>query len=157
MMVIEIDQSGKLEKTNTPTVVGFSNGTSSSIIISASEKLQLKKYFREIGKRKVYIYQCFAVMIFLLIKDKKDLSAIVVDIEYPGKESLIKNYLLNFLKLRNLNDLDRSSIIFKSIGKKSSAHGVTYREFKKQKDSNFITAKDVLSVINHDLHARKIL
>ena len=56
-MIIQIDRSGKLEKTNIMIVISFSNGISKAASISAAEKLKLKHYFRDIGKRKAYLYR----------------------------------------------------------------------------------------------------
>ena len=41
-MKIEIDQSGKVEETNKPTVIGFSNSLQRTILITAKEKQKLQ-------------------------------------------------------------------------------------------------------------------
>lgn len=144
-MTIEIDQSGKLEKTNIPTYIAFSNGVSDSICFSHNEKLIIKKHFRSTGKRRVYIYQTFAICIFLLLRDVKDIDTIIIDTEYPGQEPLIKNYLLQLfrseVKMCNINNQD---IVFKQIGKKSNAHSIAYFASKQRIISKKIYSTDIL-------------
>lgn len=122
-MRIEIDQSGKLEDTHKPTVVGFSNKKHKTIIILSTEKQKLQKYFRKINKPKLYIYTTFAILIYFLIKNKKEISQIVIDREYPGQEPLIKGYLLELLK-KSRKDIDKNSTGFSEIGKAAIVHGI---------------------------------
>lgn len=147
-MIIQIDQSGKLEKTNVPTVIGFSNGVSRALIISAEEKLILKEHFRAVGKGKVYIYKSFAAIIFLLLKEEDKLDLVIIDTEYPGHEPLIKNHLLNFLRQVGREDLDKSSFVFKQIGKASNAHLVVNKVFKGESEAKSVTAKQILKFMN---------
>ncbi len=140
-MRIEIDQSGKLEDTHKPTVVGFSNSTSKTVIILATEKQKLQKFFRNIGKPNVYRYKTFAIMIFLLL-EHKHLSQIIIDTEYVGQEAVIKNYLLELFRKTRKNLL-KNVIIFKQIGKKSQAHIVSYNAYRTKKADLKICAKDI--------------
>src|SRR3990167_8219729 len=119
-MRIEIDQSGKLEYTSKPTVVGFANGKCESIIISASEKQKLLKKAYKINRPKVYRYKykVFAILIYLLIKNEKLLNYLTIDREYPGQENLIKSYLLNYLRKTHPN-ISKQDIVFRTIGKAS--------------------------------------
>lgn len=146
-MIIQIDQSGKLEKTNISTVIGFSNGKSRALTVTAEDKLKIKKYFRASGKRKVYIYQCFAVIIFLLLKDEKKLDLVVIDTEYPGQEPLIKSYLMNLLREHEREDLDKSNFVFRPIGKASKAHEIVYKTFKGELKSEAVSAKKILDLV----------
>jgi len=63
-MKIEIDQSGKIEDTSKNTIIAFSNGKFKSIFISAREKRELQKFFRRIGKPRIFVYRVFAILIF---------------------------------------------------------------------------------------------
>jgi|SRR3989344_3165866 len=146
-MIIQIDQSGKLEKTNVPTVIGFSNGTSKSLVISAADKLELKQHFRALGKRQAYVYKCFAAIIYLLLKTEKDLNLVIIDTEYPGQEPLIKNHLLNFLKSNGNETIDKHSIIFKRIGKASNAHKVVNDAFKGVTKTKVVSARQILDLL----------
>lgn len=144
-MIIEVDQSGKLEKTSIPTVIAFSNSKLRSAIIFSGEKQKLEQHFRALGKRRVYVYQSFAVILFLLVKDESIIQEIVIDTEYPGQEPLIKNIFLNLVD-RKLK-LDKRDITFKQIGKKSNAHNIAYLAFKNRKASITITADDIISYL----------
>jgi len=146
-MIIQIDQSGKLEKTNVPTVIGYSNGKSKALMISAADKLELKQHFRDAGKRKTYVYKCFAAIIFLLIGNEKGLDLVIVDTEYPGQEPLIKNHLLNFLKSDGNEVVDKHSIIFKRIGKASNAHKVVNDVFKGLTKAKAVSAHQILDLL----------
>lgn len=63
-MRIEIDQSGRVEYTSKPTVVGFSNNKERTIIIAATEKQKLQRYFHRINKPRMFTYTLFAFLIF---------------------------------------------------------------------------------------------
>ena len=94
-MNIEIDQSGKVENTSKNTIIAFSNDIFGSIFITAKDKREIQKIFRKIGKSRIFVYRLFSILIFLLIKDHlKRIDQIIIDEEYPGKENLIKNYLI---------------------------------------------------------------
>ena len=125
-MIIEIDQSEKIENTSKNTVVAFSNGESGSLFISSVDKRKIKEFFRQIGKTKIYVYKMFAILIFILIKEKiSRIDRIITDSEYPGHDSLIKNILLE--KIWAIEpEFEKERIIFDQIGKKSNAHLLAY-------------------------------
>ena len=54
-MRIEIDQSGKIENTNKNTIIAFSNNKFKSIFISAKDKREIQKFFRRIGKPRIFV------------------------------------------------------------------------------------------------------
>lgn len=147
-MIVQIDQSGKLEKTNTPTVIGFSNGKSRALLISAADKLVLKQHFRDRGKRRAYIYKCFAAIIFLLLRDEPQIELAIIDTEYPGQESIIKSYLLNFFRASGRDDIDKSSFVFKAIGRSSRGHTVVYRAYTGKAPSGKLSAEKLLELLN---------
>lgn len=144
-MRIEIDQSGKIEYTSKPTAIGFANKKCRSIIILASEKQKLLKKFYKIDKPKVYRYKVFAILIYLLIKNEKSLSQITIDKEYPGQENLIKSYLLNYL--RKSHKINKTDIIFRSIGKASKAHGVAHKAYESKKASLKIMSSQIIKYL----------
>lgn len=149
-MIIEIDQSGKVEETAKDTVIAFAdrNDFKRSLKINAREKRKLQKFFREIGRARFYTYKVFAVLIFILIKDYlRKLDRVIIDPEYPGHEDLIRNLLLQLVQKVN-RKFERQTITFKQIGKRSEAHKKAYATFRgKQKPNRIITAKDVLKII----------
>ena len=144
-MRIEIDQSGKLEHTHKPTIVGFSNSTNKTLIILATEKQKLQKFFRKRAKGKQYIYTTFAILIFLLIKNERKISEIFIDREYPGQEALIKGYLLGFLRKTKLK-IDKKSINFTEIGKAAKIHGIVWKAYQSKKADHKVRAQDIIKI-----------
>lgn len=147
-MRIEIDQSGKLEDTHKPTVVSFSNGKNRSIIIFATEKQRLQRYFRKIGKPTVYVYVTFALLIYILVKSEKKIVQIIIDREYPGQEPLIKSYLLTFFRERTKINIDKKSVVFQLITKNSNAHLIALDCYRNKKANIKITANEIVRLID---------
>ena len=131
-MRIEIDQSGKVEYTNKPTVVAYSNGRQKSILIESKDKIEIEKIFRKAGKGQVFIYKLFAVLIFLLIKSdlKKDFQ-IFIDREYSGKEEIIKNTLKKCV-IRAGKELEMKDVHFLLVGNKSGSHKRAIEVYRKR-------------------------
>lgn len=129
-MKIEIDQSGKIESTNKLTVVAFSNTKNKSIIVTSKDKKSIQLIYRKMGRRKLFIYRLFAIMIFKLIeKDANSISGIVIDTEYPGFGNLIKDFIIE-IAAKNNKKIDRKIIHFSQIGKLSGAHITAYKAFR---------------------------
>lgn len=147
-MIIEIDQSGKIENTNRNTIIAFSNNVFGSILITGKDKREIQEIFREAGKPKVFVYRLFAILIFILIKKHiKKIDQIIIDLEYPGKSNLIKNYLLQEIK-KERTDFSSGDITFKRIGRKSKAHSIAYLTFKERMRPDIIAKKkDILNFI----------
>lgn len=146
-MKIEIDQSGRIEYTNKPTVIGFSNHKDKTIIIFATEKQKLQRYFRKIGKPRLFVYTLFALLIALLLKHEREIDEIIIDQEYPGKDDLIKNYLLIFLR-KSGREIDKREIIFRQIGKKAKVHGIVNTSYRNKKSDLKITANEVIEYLH---------
>lgn len=65
-MKYQIDQSGKIEQTNKPTIVTLANGKTLTIRISSVEKQKLIKTMIELNRPvKNYTHKIFAALIFL--------------------------------------------------------------------------------------------
>jgi len=147
-MNIEIDQSGKIEDTSKNTVVAFSNGKSKSIFIGAKNKREIQKFFRMAEKPRVFVYRLFAILIFLLIKDDlKNIDRIIIDIEYPGWDHQIKDYLL--FEIRKVNPkFSKNNIIFELVGKKSRAHLIAYGTTQRKREPDIkVGSKDILKFV----------
>lgn len=131
---IYIDQSGKVEYTSKNTVVAFSNGKQKSILIKARDKREIQRFFREAGKPDIFVYKTFAILIYLLIADElKEITGVVIDTEYVGKEFLIKNFLMQIFQKRGIG-FSPQNISFFHAGKKHLCHVAaieTYRKAKK--------------------------
>ena len=146
-MRIEIDQSGKIENTNKPTVIAFSNSKSGTLIISPRDKKQIQNLFRRAGNSKIFTFKTFAILIFLLIKENLNrTSQIVIDREYPGYDKLIKQFILEIC-LKEGMKLDPTIIHFSNIGKKSRAHDLAIKSFRKKRGDIKIKYKDFLKVL----------
>lgn len=151
-MRIEIDQSIKIENTSKPTVLAFSNSKSDLIIISSREKKKIQKYFRQIGKPKLFAYLSFVALIYLLIgKCIKNRDQVVIDREYPGFEKFIKTKVKEFISENSkIREIDVS---IGEIGKKSKAHLVAYSSVKKRAHKNIrkVFARDLIKIIKKNL------
>jgi hypothetical protein len=123
--------------------------TNLKVFLSARKKKEkFKNFFRRIGKPKVFIYKVFAILVFLLIKsDLKSIDKIVIDEEYPGKNSLIKNFLLQ--EIRKIKpDFGKENVIFQRIGKKSRAHFLAYGvAIGKKKADIEVGAREILRMV----------
>lgn len=147
-MRVEIDQSGKVEDTRKLTVVCFANGRTKTLLISAKEKRKVLIVMRALdGLRKNFVFRIFAGLIFLLIKDEK-VDSLVIDREYPGHETAIRNILFSlFVK----NKLKLPEMSFGQIGKKNKAHQEAIAVFQgKRRPDIVVKANDILSVFDSE-------
>jgi len=147
-MRIEIDQSWKIENTNKHSVLAFSDGFSSSVLITAKDKKLLQKFFRAAGKPGMFVYRTFTILAYYLVKDHLDkIDEIVFDREYPQKEALIKDLFLQLVR-KHRPSFDKNCIWFEEIGKKSNAHWEAYWVFKgDKKPTKAITYQMILEKI----------
>ncbi len=103
-MKIEIDQSGKIERTNRLTVITYSNKINRSVLITAKDKKSIQSIFRKINQPRVFISKVFASAIYFLIKkDFRKIDTIIIDKEYPGHEKYIKRLIIEILEKNKLN------------------------------------------------------
>lgn len=147
-MKILIDQSGKIEFTNKPTALAFSNKHKGIILISAQEKKKVQRYFREIGKIKLFIPLTFSVMIFILLRTYPGkYQQIVIDREYPGFEVFVRQKVRELL-LENL-EMDNFRIHIEQIGRKVEAHSLANQAYQKKSKTPIkkITAQEIISII----------
>ena len=146
-MKIEIDQSGKIENTNHLTVIAFSNKINKSILITAKDKKSLQSVFRRINQPRIFISKVFAAAIFLLLKnDFKNLDIVIIDTEYPGHENTIRKYLNDFFNQGNYR-FEKLDIHFKNIGKRSKAHDIAWKSYRRKRADFKASAQDLLQVL----------
>lgn len=139
-MHIQIDQSGKIEDTTVDTVLAFSNGKNKSVFIGKKEKREVQEFFRQNSKGNIFVFKTFAILIFLLIKnDLLKIQHIAIDLEYTGKNYLIKDYLLR--EIRESRSFDKRDIDFIQIGRKSKAHETAINVFRKRKKPDIVVLK----------------
>lgn len=97
---IEIDQSGRTDRLNEDTVVAFSDGIQSSILLTAAVKrvCYFKLRERKMSK-KVAVVTLFAAGLVILLQGRgKEMETICIDMEYPGWEGEILQQLLRRLR-----------------------------------------------------------
>jgi hypothetical protein len=145
---VEIDQSGRVEWTQKPTVLALANGTHFSVLISAKEKrillmnLEQNKQGRSKTMQRVLV---FATLLFILLKEHIDkLDQIVIDDEYQGHAPTIKEHVLNLFR-RHKKRIDPQIVVFQRIGKHSPAHDLAISVFRGTILANKkLSASDVL-------------
>jgi len=147
-MRIEIDQSGRIEYTNQPTMLAFSNSQSGLLIILSREKKLVQKYFRKIGKPRLFAYLTFAAGIYLLVRNVvRNRDQLIIDREYPGYEKLIsrkvKELVLEDSKVRDI------SVSTGQIGKKSKAHDLAWHatRYRRHRVGRKISAQELIRII----------
>ncbi|MFH1713419.1 MAG: hypothetical protein ABH896_04550 [Candidatus Jacksonbacteria bacterium] len=145
-MQVQIDQSGKIEFTSKHTVLALSNKYNHSILISAKVKRRAQEFFRKHGRPNLFVYQTFAIGVYLLLRTKlNEIDAVIIDQEYPGHEKTIKSMICELL---SLSKLKMPEIIFQRIGKASNAHKMAYDCFvKKVKADKIISYKEMVELI----------
>ena len=148
-MLIEADQSGRIENLTQDSVLAFANKASSSVFFHRREKrkclIVLRRRYRVV---KNWPLKIFSACLFLLIKDFLDeIDILIIDIEFSGREGDIKGMLLRHIrKIRP--DFSKDRIQFQNIGKKSKAHIIAYKIYKREAGADrIIKAEDVLSLL----------
>ncbi len=119
----EVDQSIKMNDLARDTVLAIANGISYTIVVPAAVKRAVMQHLREKGKSRTQAaIFAFAVALYLLLKNViHTVDQICIDVEYVGHEAEIKNTLVAYLRRDNPH-FDPTRILFRHIGKKSSAH-----------------------------------
>lgn len=140
-MRIEIDQSGKVEDTAKPTVLAYVGSESRAIIIPASGKRKLQELYRRIGQPRLFVYQVFALGVYRLIRHMRQARAIVIDIEYPGKEKMLKGMIMTLLSVHGHPEHD---ISFARIGSHPPVHYAAKDVFDRKKPADEVVTVEKL-------------
>lgn len=149
MVNIEVDQSGKIERTQVNTSLAFSDGLAASILILAVEKRTCVRRLRQRGKSGTTFYlKLFAAALFLLLKDYLDqLEVITIDVEYPGREDEIRVMLLNHIWKIDPG-FSKERIVFRRIGKKSQAHRKALAVYRGEEEPDRkVRARELLRLV----------
>ncbi len=144
-MSYQIDQSGKIEQTAKHTYVALANGKTIIIKISATEKRKVIDVIKELQlPHKTYVYQIFASLVFLLIKDEK-LHEVLIDTEYYGHHASIKESLM---QLFQRFEKSPPVVHFGFVGKESPAHLAAIQAFREQRKVTItVKAENVLTLL----------
>lgn len=147
-MKIEVDQSGKLERTSVPTAISISNNRSFSVYISSTEKKIVQRHFRRIGKPKLYAVLTFSILVAkcLSLLKEDSLGEVIIDREYSGYEIFVCEQVRFFCSLRKIK-ID--SIGTNEIGRKSNAHKVAIASYRNRKEAVKLKAKDIIEELKN--------
>lgn|GEM_PF-555385 len=97
-MAIEVDQSGKVEDTSKDTVVAYSNDTQYAVLVTRKVKRQIQEFFRLKGLNRLFTYFLFSYVLYRVLVKMAKTQRITVDVEYPGKEDLVRKLTGVFFK-----------------------------------------------------------
>lgn len=140
----QIDQSGKIEKTDKDTVLALSNGSWDGIIVKAKTKRQVQEIFRRNGQIRNYILFTFSAILASLIKRNNKIGQVLIDTEYMGKDAIIKNIVLEMLSGEKIIP----DIHFGFVGKESPSDVKASRiTHKKEAAKKELSLKEILRLI----------
>jgi len=151
-MRAEIDQSGKFDQTDKPTVLALANDIEFSVRVSAVEKrkcFQILRSQRSDKNRRTTLYVLlFATLVYLLLREHVHrLDSIVIDTEFSGHEGTIKTHLHNLFNRQGVL-VPSTAISFRQIGKSSPAHDLAIRVFRgKQLPDREIDAREMREIL----------
>lgn len=132
-MIVEIDQSGKLEQLDTDTAIAFSNSTSSVMLLKAGTKRRIVRQLRKtlIPQKELFAI-LYAIIIFLILSDSEKKKTILIDEEYTGKNKIITE-TLEKLYFKQTGKVWPGIITFGQIGKHSNAHKLAWTTHRSKK------------------------
>ncbi|MFQ5856482.1 MAG: hypothetical protein ACE5LU_12655 [Anaerolineae bacterium] len=149
--IVELDQSGKLEQTNWDTVLAFSDGAQSAILIPRGIKRDVFGFLRQRYPERAgrfHILQLFAVGAYLLLRPHLHrLEHVAIDREYFGHEGYIKGILLNYLR-REEPSLPSDFISFRLVGEGSPSDKLAKSVFRgEQEPERVIILEEIVEVL----------
>lgn len=136
-MRIEVDQSIKIEQTHADTIIGIANSKQCAVVIPRNIKRKLEKDFRRSGRRRLFSLRVFiaGVVLGLEYAKFKDLSDVVIDIEYVGQDRRLRSI---FLEMWSRKYDTVPDITFRLIGKRSKAHEVCWKTQRGQRKPSVV-------------------
>lgn len=135
-MAYQVDQSGKIEDTAKDTVIAYSNGHQYAVLIPRKLKRKIQEVFRRHGFVSLFIYFLFAVGVYYAIKNIKERKMIIIDMEYLGRDKIIRSFLSSFLG--DSKTQSKYLLRFARIGNKPKAHYAAKDVFDKKRKPDFI-------------------
>lgn len=148
-MILQVDQSVKIENTSADTVLALSNDVCYAILIPAVAKRHCLQVLRRRHMRgTTIVLQVFSAALFLLLeRHLHQAERVVIDVEYPRHEGAIKGMLLNWIR-RTRPDFDAHRILFKRVGKACPAHRRAIQIVRhKELPDRVVTAREVLRLL----------
>ena len=137
LMIIKVNQSNKIEQTNKDTIIGLANEETFTILINRKTKRKLQEEFRKQGKPRLFVYRTFIAGVVLALKyaQIKNLSRVVIDEEYYGKDKMLKSM---FLEMWSRFFKEIPEVSFEKIGKRSNVHNACYTAMKRGKTDKIV-------------------
>ena len=90
----------------------------------------------------------FTALMFLALKPLLGHKPqIIIDLEYPGHEPLMKDQLLTFARSAGLS-LDGSTIHFGAIGKHSAAHHLAITAFRRRSGAQRVLLAELTKLLS---------
>lgn len=126
-MVVEVDQSGRVEDLAMGTAVAFSNGSNGAVYISAGEKRQIVYLLKRNPHYSLNFAALFFAILVFIVLENKEFPKIVIDEEYSGKEEFIKDVIVKYCKRFGGK---APSVNFGNIGKLAPAHRLAWKVHK---------------------------
>jgi hypothetical protein len=152
-IMLELDQSNKIERLERDTILALSNQRHYAIRIPSSVKRELFTRLQSKGKSRKNAYLwIFSAGVFLLLKPHlsriiKQQEVIVIDVEYTGQDANIKSMITRYCRRAGF-ELQADNIRFARIGKSSGAHKVAHAvQAGKAKVNKRITTEDFLELM----------
>lgn len=148
----EVDSSGRIDDVTSPTVISISAGLSITLLISGTEKRRALQAIHRLkpswGSTRLNVY-LYTILVFSLLKDHiRKLDLVVIDSEYQGYESVMKDTILRLLR-KNGVKIDKMKLNFVSLARSSPARIMASRVYKGLAEPDLsITAEEVLSKID---------
>jgi len=120
-----------MENLGTKTVLAMSNGIQKAILVPVNVKRNCAKVLRKRGTRpKVIGVRMFVAGVFLLVEPHlRNIDKMIIDLEYPGYEGVIKGGVLAHIRKRD-PAFPKEAILFQAIGKRSEAHKLALYTFR---------------------------
>lgn len=148
-MKIEVDMSGKIEDLRQDTIVAFRNNEQFSVLLPKKIKQELFQEFRR--KFRQLRFRIFAICIYYCLENYiKNKEIINIDVEYEGKDTEVKTYLIPLIRKKHEN-FDKNIIRFSHIGKESKAHEIAILTNRKVlKPNKILTKQDIIKKLKGD-------
>lgn len=149
MYIVEVDQSGKVEKTNRHTVLALSDGIRYTILVPAAAKQTAMQNLRDRGKsRQMATLLTFSACLFLLLRGHIDqLEQILIDVEYPSKDAIIRGSLLYHFHRHRIR-VHKDQIVFRQVGRNSPAHELALAVYRgEQEPDREVRQEELLEVL----------
>ncbi len=143
---VQVDQSVKVEQTQSDTVIAFSDGIQRAILIPATVKRDCQRELRRRGvKPGMIALRIFVAGLLLLLEGQVgNIAHLILDVEYEGREGEIKGLLLRVI-LRWMPTFSARAITFRRVGKQSPAHRLAWQTHKgKRNPDRRATLPDLL-------------